>query len=234
MKMGLIIKFGGSLLFNETSLDINKSKVMELIKIIQSSRDVEGLVCGGGKIARKYIHAGREMGFSEDKLDNLGIMVSRTNAQFLIYEIGDRAFPVPVTNLQEAKRVKEERKLLVAGGFVSKQSTTTVAMQLCETLRCDLIILTDVDGIYDKDPNVHADALKFDTIHYSELESLLRTRKGQEQTAGKYQIFDLLSLQILKRNNIRVRFINGTELKNLQNLLTEDFQASKIGTIISP
>ena len=232
--MGLIIKFGGSLLFNETSLDINKDKVIELIKIVQNSRDVEGLVCGGGKIARKYIYAGRKMGFSEDKLDNLGIMVSRINAQLLIYEIGDRAFPVPICNLEEAKQAKEEQKLLVAGGFTPKQSTTTVAMQLCETLKCDLIILTDVDGIFDKDPKLHTDAMKFDTIHYSELESLLLTREGQEQTAGKYQIFDLLSFQILKRSNLRVRFINGTQLDNLQNLLTEEFQASKIGTIISP
>ena len=86
--MGLIIKFGGSLLFKDTSLDINKSKVMELIKIIHSSQKVQGIVCGGGKIARKYIHAGREMGFDEEKLDKLGIMVSRTNAQILIYSLG--------------------------------------------------------------------------------------------------------------------------------------------------
>jgi len=234
MKMGLIIKFGGSRLFNESSLDINKNKVMKLIKIIQSSPVVEGIVCGGGKIARKYIYAGIDMGFDEEKLDSLGIMVSRTNAQILIYAIGESAFPTPITNLNEAKQAKMENKLLVAGGFVPKQSTTTVAMQLCETLHCDLIILTDVDGIYDKDPKTHPDAKKFDTIHYSELESLLRTRTGQEQTAGKYQIFDLLSLQILKKNNLRVRFINGTELGNLRNLITEDFQASKIGTIISP
>ena len=74
-------------------------------------------------------------------------------------------------------------------------------MQLCEKLECDLIILTDVDGIYDKDPKTNPDAKKFDTIRYSELESLLRTRTGQEQTAGKYQIFDLLSLQILREVN---------------------------------
>ena len=125
-------------------------------------------------------------------------------------------------------------QLFIAGGFVPKQSTTTVAMQLCEKLECDLIILTDVDGIYDKDPKTNLDAKKFDTIRYSELESLLRTRTGQEQTAGKYQIFDLLSLQILKRSKLRVRFINGSELGNLQSLLTEDFHTSKIGTIISP
>ena len=234
MKMGLIIKFGGSLLFHDTSLDIKERKVMELIKIIQSSPIVQGIVCGGGKFARKYIHAGREMGFEEEKLDNLGIMVSRTNAQILIYAIGGTAFPYPITNLDEAKLTKEKNKLFVAGGFVPKQSTTTVAMQLCEALECDLIILTDVDGIFDKDPKIHPDAKKYDTIHYSELESLLRTRKGQEKIAGKYQIFDLLSLQILKRSKLRVRFINGSDLGNLQNLLTEDFHTSKIGTIISP
>ncbi|TFG19623.1 MAG: UMP kinase [Promethearchaeota archaeon] len=234
MKMGLIIKFGGSLLFNDDSLDINKSKVMELIKIIQSSQNVQGIVCGGGKIARKYIQAGREMGFDEEKLDQLGIMVSRTNAQTLIYAMGENAYSTPIANLEDARQARKKKQLFVAGGFVPKQSTTTVAMQLCEILECDLIILTDVDGIYNNDPKTNPDAKKFETISYSELESLLRTRTDQERTAGKYQIFDLLSLEILKRSKLRVRFINGLELGNLQCLLTEDFHASKIGTIITP
>ena len=123
--------------------------------------------------------------------------------------------------------------IIVAGGFVPKQSTTTVAMQLCEGLNCDLIVLTDVDGIYDKDPNKHSDAIKYEKISYEEVENLLYSRSGQEQIAGKYQIFDLLSLSILKRSKVRVRVINGSDLSNLQELLTSDFKTTKIGTIIT-
>ena len=232
--MGYVIKFGGSLLFSENSNDVNENKVKELVKVIQSSDKVHGIVCGGGKIARKYIHAGRNLGFNEQVLDTLGILVSRVNAQLLICAIGNNAYSNPITNIEEAKYAQSLNKLFVAGGFVPKQSTTTVAMQLCEALKYDLIVLTDVDGIYDKDPDTHKDAKKFDQISYHELKNLLHSRSGQEQTAGKYQIFDLLSFEILQRSHIRIRFINGSELKNLRLLLSEDFQSSKIGTIIVP
>ena len=231
--MGYIVKFGGSLLFQE-NLDVKKDKLTTLASIISSSDNVEGLVCGGGKIARKYIHAGRTLGFPEEFLDSLGIMVSRINAQLLIYLLGDRAYPIPIGSIEEVKKARLSKKLIIAGGFVPKQSTTTVAMQIGEVLHCDLVVLTDVDGIYDNDPKTHPQAKKFDTIRYSELESLLHSRKDQEQTAGKYQIFDLLSLQILQRSNIRVRFINGSDLENLRLVLTSNFQNSNIGTIITP
>ncbi len=231
--MSFIIKFGGSLLFNDTTLDIRGSKVRELITILQSSKNISGVVCGGGEIARKYIHAGREMDFSEEVLDNLGIMVSRINAQLLIYAMEPSVYPNPITNLEEAKHAQSSNKIFVAGGFVPKQSTTTVAMQLCEALHCDLIVLTDVDGIFDKDPNKYPDALKYDKISYEEVETLLASRSGQEQTAGKYQIFDLLSLHILKRSNVRVRVIDGSDLSNLQILLSMDFISAKMGTIIT-
>lgn len=231
--MGYIVKFGGSLLFQK-NLDVNEEKLRSLVSIILSSGNVEGIVCGGGKIARKYIHAGRTLGFTEEFLDTLGIMVSRVNAQILIYLFGNRAFPTPITSIEEIPEAINGKRILIAGGFVPKQSTTTVAMQLGETMHCDLIILTDVDGIYDKDPKMHPDAKKFDSIRYKELETLLQSRNGQEQIAGKYQIFDLMSMHILQRSKIRVRFINGSDLKNLEELLSTDFQNSKIGTIITP
>jgi uridylate kinase len=231
--MGYVVKFGGSLLFHE-NLQIKQNTLREIATILLSSKYIRGVVCGGGRIARVYIHAGRELGLSEDILDTLGIQVSRINAQLLIYLLGKIAFPRPIISLHDLSRVSDKNKIVVAGGFVPKQSTTTVAMQISEKLHTDLIILTDVDGIYTKDPKKYPDAKKFDVIHYSELESLLLSRKGQEQTAGKYQIFDLLSFRILKRSGIRIRFINGSDLTNLQKALNSDFNNSELGTIIIP
>jgi len=230
--MKFIIKFGGSLLFNKNSDEFDISKMHELIDIIVSSKNVLGMVCGGGKIARKYIDIGRNMGLEEEKLDTLGIMVSRIHAQLFIYLMGKNAHPEPITTLEQAIKARLSKKIMVAGGLIAKQSTTTVAMQLCEVLRCNLIILTDVDGIYDSDPKLNPGAHKFDLISSAALEELLISRTDQEQIAGKYQIFDLLSLDILKRSQVEVRVIDGSDLKNLQRLLSENFRTSQIGTII--
>ncbi len=44
-------------------------------------------------------------------------------------------------------------------------STDTAAAQKALELGCDVVVkATKVDGIYDKDPMKHADAIKFDTI----------------------------------------------------------------------
>jgi uridylate kinase len=231
--MGYVVKFGGSLLFHE-NLQVKENTIRALAKIISSSKKVKGVVCGGGKIARTYIHAGRELGFKEELLDILGIQVSRINAQLLIYLLGDSAFQRPIVSIEDLQNVIDKDKIVIAGGFVPKQSTTTVAMQISEVLHTDLIILTDVDGIYTKDPKKYPDAKIFNVIHYEELDSLLRSRVGQEQIAGKYQIFDLLSFQILQRSGIRVRFINGSDLSNLETALSSDFENSKLGTIIIP
>ena len=74
--MDYIVKFGGSLLFQE-NLDVKRDELLKLSEIVISSKNVRGVVCGGGKIARKYIAAGRKLGFEESLLDNLGILVSR-------------------------------------------------------------------------------------------------------------------------------------------------------------
>ena len=231
--MGYVVKFGGSLLFHE-NLQVKKNTLRTLAGIISSSNKVKGVVCGGGKIARTYIHAGRDLGFKEELLDTLGIQVSRINAQLLIYLLGDSAYQRPIVSVEDLLNIPVKDKIMIAGGFVPKQSTTTVAMQISEALQTDLIILTDVDGIYTKDPKKYPEAHKFNVIHYSELESLLHSREGQEQIAGKYQIFDLLSFQILQRSKIRVRFINGSDLSNLETALASNFDNTKLGTIIIP
>ena len=96
-----------------------------------------------------------------------------------------------------------------------------------------VIILTNVDGIYDKDPRKHTSAKKFDRITISELEKVIYGEGGASQSAaGEYRIFDAVSLQILKRSNISVRLANGENIDQLKRLLvTQEFE-SGIGTEI--
>ncbi|MBN2154997.1 MAG: UMP kinase [Candidatus Lokiarchaeota archaeon] len=231
--MGYIIKFGGSIFFHQHSTELKVELIQELANIVLSHKEIIGLVCGGGKVARYYIHAGRKLGFKESTLDHLGIMVSRINAQVLITVLNKNTYPDPISNINQARLARSRNQLFVAGGFIPKQSTTTVAMQLCEVLDCNLIVLTDVDGIYNKDPKTYPEAKKYDKIKVTEIQTLLTSRSNQEKIAGKYQIFDLLSWEILKRSKIQVRFINGIDLNNLKLLLSEDFEKSKIGTLVS-
>ncbi|MFX1394982.1 MAG: UMP kinase, partial [Promethearchaeota archaeon] len=95
-----------------------------------------------------------------------------------------------------------------------------------------LVILTDVDGIYDKDPKKFKEAKRFDHLNYSKLQEIILTSSNSKQaTAGEYRIFDAVSLQILKRSNIKVLIVSGENLNNFKNYWKGE--KNIIGTIIS-
>ncbi|MHA1729637.1 MAG: UMP kinase [Promethearchaeota archaeon] len=226
------MKLGGSILFDENG-DINLKLIKEFVEVIKSTQKVKGIVCGGGIIARKFIHTARELGVNESSLDLLGIDVARVNARLLISALGNDAYPVVVKSVEEVQTASYFNKIIIAGGFVPGQSTTTVVMQIIEAINAkNLLILTDVDGIYDKNPKEFSDAKKFDKITIDELEKLILNVGEKQSAAGEYRIFDAVSIQIFKRNNFHIRLFNGNNPNNLREVLKSGIVSSKIGTLI--
>lgn len=233
MKKSIVLKVGGSLLFN-SDLTVRKEQILKFASILQKAPNIAAVIVGGGKIARTYINAARLLNANESICDILGIGASRLNARLLIASLGDAAFPEPITSVQEARIAHLWNKILISGGFIPGQSTTSVAFEIAEAIQAtDVVILTDVDGIYDKDPHQFPEATKFDTITVSELENVIYGAGGSSQSAaGEYRIFDAVSLQILKRNQLNVRLANGENHTELQKLLVDQDFSSKIGTKI--
>lgn len=230
--MVYIIKIGGSILFDKNG-DIAIERIKKLTEIIKFSHDIRGIVCGGGIIARKYISAGRSVGVDESKLDKLGIEISRINAKLFSSILGDKTYPIIIKSVEEAQKASSSSKIIVAGGFIPGQSTTTVAMQIAEVLNLNkLLILTDVDGIYDKNPKIFPKAKKYDEISIDTLEKIIQNQGDNQSNAGEYRIFDKVSLQIFKRNNIKIRLMNGYNPENLKKILEGDFESTSIGTMI--
>lgn len=229
----IIVKMGGSLLFDE-NLQVRSSIITELAAIFKKSPYLAGVVIGGGKIARKYIQAARHFHANESLCDSFGIGVSRLNALLLITALENKAYPKPLENPEEVRIASQFQKILVAGGFIPGQSTTSVTFEIAETINAtDVIILTDVDGIYNKDPNIHSNATKFDKIAIPDLEKVIYGEGGNAQAAaGEYRIFDAVSLQILKRSHLNVRLTDGTNMSTLRQLLIEGKFDSSIGTQI--
>lgn len=78
-------------------------------------------------------------------------------------------------------------KIVVVAGFqgvdsrgdittLGRGGSDTTAVALAAALHADrCLIYTDVDGVYDRDPHIHADAVRFDTIGYDEMLALARS-----------------------------------------------------------
>ena len=218
----IVIKIGGSLLFKKNS-EVNIDKIKELYNIVQNEEiyKISAIVCGGGVIARNYINAFRKFKVNESLCDIIGIEVSRINARILLGAFGEKAYPVVPKNMEELAKALITQKLIIMGGIQPGQSTTSVALEVAEYSRLErVVILTDVDGIYDKDPKTHKDAKLLDTITPKQLQSIILNNFDNNQAlAGEYRIFDLVSLQILKRSKIKVRLISGQNLQEFKKFI---------------
>ena len=217
MKGNTVIKIGGSLLFTKNK-EINFSKIAEFCQIFKNRKYTGTLViiCGGGLLAREYIDAVRSFNGSEALCDTFGIEISRINSKLIIASFEDFAYPLVPSSIEELSIALLFKKIIIMGGLQPGQSTTSVALEVAEFIRAEnLIILTDVEGIYDKDPKVFTDAKLLKHLNYTQLqEIILNITNDKQAAAGEYRIFDAVSLQILKRSDIRVNVMSGKDLNN--------------------
>lgn len=143
------------------------------------------------------------------------------------------AYPQVPGSFEELSKAIITSKIVIMGGLQPGQSTTSVAIQVAEFLKAErLIILTDVDGIYDKDPKVFDDAKLLRELNYDSLQKIILEISGDKQAAaGEYRIFDAVSLQILKRSNVVVSVISGSNLEQFKTLWNNE--KANVGTTIT-
>ena len=183
------------------------------------------LVAGGGKIARYFINHARSSGADESTLDELGIEISRLNAKLLIYALKGKAYPHPPTNLTEVKQAVDSGLIVVTGGLHPGQSTNGTAALIAEKINAtEFLNATDVDGIYDSDPNKNKKAKKFKRIELKDLRSLL---VHEDSMAGGYDLMDIVALKVIERSKIKTNIIKS-DIKSIEKAT----QGLSIGTEI--
>ena len=223
--MKIVVTIGGSILIQES--DYKKFKeYAEVISQMNTEHELY-VVVGGGKTAREYIEIARGLGASEALCDEVGIDVTRLNARLLITALGDSAYPKVPHNFSQALEYAESGKLVVMGGTEPAHSTDAVGSILAEFVSADLLInATSVDGLYDKDPKKHADAVKIKEITASDMIELFSSK---DTKAGTYEFFDNTAIGIIKRSKIKTLIVNGNQPENILKAVFDD-----IGTTILP
>ena len=215
----IVIKIGGSLLFTKDKV-LDRVKIDKFCQIFKSNKYSRShiIVCGGGMIAREYINAVRSFHGNEALCDTFGIDLSRINSKLLIASFQDFAFPLVPKTIQELSIALLFKKIIIMGGLQPGQSTTSVALEVAEFINAEeLVILTDVEGIYDKDPKKYKDAKLLKNLTYDQLQQIIiNSSEDKQAAAGEYRIFDAVSLQILKRSNIKILIMSGKDLKEFE------------------
>ena len=213
MKKRIVIKFSGKV-FAMENIKLLKDYARFLVKTSKTYQPI--IVAGGGKIARHYINHARSSGADESTLDELGIEISHLNAKLLIYALKGKAYSHPPTTLREAKQAVDSGLIVVAGGLHPGQSTNGTAALIAEKIHAEQFInATDVDGIYDSDPNKNKKAKLFKKIEIKNLKKILI---HEDSVAGGYDLMDIVALKIIERSKIKTRVIRS-DIKNLEKAI---------------
>ncbi|MCI4433783.1 MAG: UMP kinase [Nitrosopumilus sp.] len=204
MKKRIVIKLSGRI-FSMDNVKMLKDYASFLVKISKIYQPV--VVAGGGNIARHYITHARSSGADESTLDELGIEISRLNAKLLIYALKNRAYSHPPTTLQEVRHAVDDGLIVVTGGLHPGQSTNGTAALIAEKIGAEQFLnATDVDGVYDKDPNKFKNAKKFKRIELKNLRNML---VQEDSVAGGYDLMDIVALKIIERSKIKTRILKA-------------------------
>lgn len=219
----IVISIGGSVILSEENNVSYLDKLALLLKKISKQHRLF-IVVGGGNVARKYIKLGRELGFDELTLDSLGIDITRVNAKLLTNHLEESNRDIPNTT-EEAKNIN--KPIVVMGGTNPGHSTDMVGAELAEKIQADLfVIATNVDGIYDKDPNKFSDAKQIGEII---IDQLIQQFGKKWKSAGENMVVDGPALDIIKRAKIRTCVLNGKRLDQLEKALNHlTFDGTKI------
>jgi uridylate kinase len=225
-KKRIVIKLSGSIFSQDTNHDSIKDYAQMLIDISNNVQPI--VIAGGGKIARHYIDLARSLGSDEANLDIIGIEVSRLNAKLLIAALGDQAYSQVPKNLEEVAIAVASGKIVIAGGLHPGQSTNATSALIAETSKASgFVNSTDVDGIYDSDPNVNPNARLFKEITVNECMEILR---AERTVAGTYDLMDIIALKVIERSKIPTRVIRS-DVGNIRDAIDGKDIGTKIITI---
>ncbi len=212
----IVISFGGSVLISD---DIDTTFFQNLTKLLKQLINEYKIyiIVGGGKTARIYIKLGRKLNFDEKTLDQFGIDITRVNARILtnLIEVSNEKIP---SSTDEAKDIN--KKIVIMGGTTPGHSTDMVGAELAEKVSASkFIIATNVDGVYNKDPNKYQDAKQLKEISIEQLINDYGTEWG---VAGKNIVIDGPALQIIKRAKIPTFVLNGKKLEDLKKAINNE------------
>lgn len=208
--MKIIFALGGSVVHPDNIDEEYVRKFANFAKELMKKHRL-GIVIGGGKLARRKIEEARKKGANQSECDYLGIDTSRYNASVVSQAMG--LPPQIPESLKDARNIMEKKGIVIMGGTEPGHSTDAVAVLLAEYANADMVLkATDVAGIYDKDPQKFKGAKMFKELPIGQLERMV---VGLSQEAGKYELVDIVAVEILKRSKIKMIALDGHDLDNI-------------------
>jgi uridylate kinase len=227
----ILLKVSGEALAGEKGFGIDETTVNGFVDALKSACDLGvqiGVVIGGGNFFRG-VSAGSMI--NRVSADHIGMLATVMNAVAFraILEsrgIDSRAMSAismpsvvePVITEKAKYHLEKGRVVIFAGGTGNPFFTTdtNAALRALEINADVLIKATKVNGVYDKDPKKHQEAVFFKELDF---DTALRLKLG---------VMDATAISLCRDHGLEVRVINIFEKNCLARLLTGE----EIGSVI--
>lgn len=224
----ILLKLSGEALAGKQGSGINTGVIQQIAKDVAEAfqKNIQmGIVIGGGNIFRGV--AASAEGMDRASSDYMGMLATVINALALQDALEKENVPTRVQTAIEmaeiaepyirrrAMRHLEKGRVVIFGAGTGNPYFTTDTAAALRAMEMNAEILmkaTKVDGIYDKDPMKHADAVKFDKISY--IEVLNKDLKVMDLTAVSLCMdnkLPILSFDMTRQGNI-LRAVMGENI----------------------
>jgi len=224
--MRIVVRIGGSVVASPINTEL-MGKYADVINALKQQGNEVAVVVGGGALAREFIGIAKELNLDMTAQDEIAISCSRLFAQLFLKKLGNSACSRVAITLDDAEQCLAEGKIVVMGGLRPGITTDTVAALVAERVCADLFVKgTDQEGVYDKDPRKHPDAIKLDKLS---IDDLSRVFEENVHKAGIHQIIDPEAIKVLKRKPLKLVVVNGFKPENLFAAI----KGENVGTIIN-
>ena len=230
----VVLKLSGEALASQQGHGIHPETVERFAKEIAEiakSTDVQiAIVVGGGNLWRGL--AGSNSGMDRATADYMGMIATVMNAlalQDALEQAGVDTRVQTAIEMQEvaepyirrrAIRHLEKGRIVIFGAGLGKPyfSTDTTAALRAAEIEADVILMAKnfVDGVYDSDPKVNPNAVKFDELTYMDVLS------------KNLKVMDATATTLCKDNNIPIVVFNMDVSGNIAKAVSGE----EIGTIV--
>lgn len=228
----ILLKLSGEALMGSQefgiSSDIIASFASQVKEIVELGVEV-AIVIGGGNIFRGI--SGTEQGIDRVTGDHMGMLATVINSlalQNAIEKLGIHTRVLTAIEMQKiaepyikrrAQRHLEKGRVVIFGAGLGSPYFTTDTAAALRAIEINAEVVakaTKVDGIYDKDPVKHSDAVMFEEIYYSDV------------LAKGLKVMDATATSLCMENNLPIIVFNSLVDGNIKKLV----MGEKIGTVV--
>ncbi len=229
----ILLKLSGEALMGNDAYGIN-TKVLEFVadevkEVVKTGVEL-GLVIGAGNIFRGV--AGASKGMDRTTADNMGMLATVMNS-LAMQDALERAgvitrvmSAIPMQSVSEpyirrraTRHLEKGRVVIFAAGTGNPYFTTDSAGVLrALEIDADLVIkATKVDGVYDKDPVLYPEAIKFDRLTYDDV-----LQKG-------LRVMDAAGISLAKEDKLPIMVLDMSVAGNIKRAA----MGENVGTLIT-